>query len=184
MPSPPGFSPRGTRPAGQPRAAARRRAELRALWRRARSHRRRAARGRRVAPGHPVPGQLAGLCARLGIDGHGITAPPAGDLPERWHNMLTPAPRPQRRRARHPGRDRGGAARAGQRHDRDRGLHHGERGTIMHLLATGVTLEDDWQYARGVRPPPMLWIRDSDGGWHATRLDSVSPWGITARTVD
>ncbi len=58
------------------------------------------------------------------------------------------------------------------------GLHHGERGTIMHLLATGVTLEDDWPYARGVRPLPMLWIRDSDGGWHATRLDSVvSPWG-------
>lgn len=25
----------------------------------------------------PVPGQLAGLCARLGITGHGITAPPA-----------------------------------------------------------------------------------------------------------
>ena len=38
--------------------------------------------------------------------------------------------------------------------------------------------EDDWPYARGVRPLPMLWIRDSDGGWHATRLDSVvSPWG-------
>ena len=34
------------------------------------------------------------------------------------------------------------------------GLHHGERGTIMHLLATGVTLEDDWPYARGVRPLP------------------------------
>ncbi len=32
------------------------------------------------------------------------------------------------------------------------GLHHGERGTIMHLLATGVTPEDDWPYARGARP--------------------------------
>jgi hypothetical protein len=32
----------------------------------------------------PSPGQLAGLCARLGIAGHGITAPPAGDLPDRW----------------------------------------------------------------------------------------------------
>ena len=43
-----------------------------------------------LPPDSPVPGQLAGLCARLGIDGHGITAPPAGDLPDRWHSMLTP----------------------------------------------------------------------------------------------
>jgi hypothetical protein len=59
------------------------------------------------------------------------------------------------------------------------GLHHGERGTIMHLLATGVTLEDDWPYARGVRPLPVLWIRDSDGRWHTTRLDGLSPWADT-----
>ena len=57
------------------------------------------------------------------------------------------------------------------------GRHHGERGTIMHLLATGVTLEGDWPYARGFRPMPVLWIRDSDGRWHATRLDGLSPWG-------
>ena len=57
------------------------------------------------------------------------------------------------------------------------GLHHGERGTIMHLLVSGVTLEDDWAYARGVRPLPVLWVRDSDGRWHATVLDGVSPWG-------
>ena len=37
----------------------------------------------------PAPGQLAGLCARLGIPGHGITVPPAADLPERWLSMLT-----------------------------------------------------------------------------------------------
>ena len=30
-----------------------------------------------LPPVSPVPGQLAWLCARLGIDGHGITAPPA-----------------------------------------------------------------------------------------------------------
>ena len=59
------------------------------------------------------------------------------------------------------------------------GLHHGERGTIMHLLATGVTLEDDWPYARGVRPLPVLWIRDSDGRWPTTRLEGLSPWGHT-----
>ena len=33
------------------------------------------------------------------------------------------------------------------------GLHDGERGTIMHLLATGVTLEGDWPYAPGGQAP-------------------------------
>ena len=36
------------------------------------------------------------------------------------------------------------------------GLHHGERGAILHPLASGVTLEGDWKYARGVRPLPVL----------------------------
>jgi hypothetical protein len=37
----------------------------------------------------PAPGQLTGLCALLGITGHGITTPPAADLPDRWLSMLT-----------------------------------------------------------------------------------------------
>jgi hypothetical protein len=131
-----------------------------------------------LPPDSPVPGQLAGLCTRLGISGHGITAPPAGDLPERWKSMLTPPsgePQPP------PG---AGilAATVAELPELDgakiaiAGLHHGERGTIMHLLATGVTLEAGWPY--GVRPLPVLWIRDSDGRWHATHTDGVvSPWG-------
>ena len=42
-----------------------------------------------LPPDSPVPGQLARLCARLGITGHGISVPPAEDLPEQWHSMLT-----------------------------------------------------------------------------------------------
>jgi hypothetical protein len=130
-----------------------------------------------LPPDSPVPGQLAGLCARLGINGHGITAPPAGDLPERWHSMLA-----RRREPKPPPAPGILAATVAELPELDgatiaiAGLHHGERGTIMHLLATGVTLEDDWPYARGVRPLPVLWIRDSDGRWHATRLDGLSPW--------
>ena len=64
------------------------------------------------------------------------------------------------------------------------GLHHAERGTILHLLATGVTLEAGWPC--GIRPLPALWIRDSDSRWHTTRLDDVvSPWadnGANPRT--
>ena len=55
------------------------------------------------------------------------------------------------------------------------GLHHGERGTTLRLLASGVTLEDDWKYARGVRPLPVLWMCDSSGRWHTTRTNHVSP---------
>jgi hypothetical protein len=49
------------------------------------------------------------------------------------------------------------------------GLHQAERGTILHLHAGGVTMEDDWGYHRAVRPLPALWIRDHAGRWHATR---------------
>jgi hypothetical protein len=130
-----------------------------------------------LPPDSPVPGQLAGLCARLGITGHGITAPPAGDLPDRWHSMLARGRAPQAPPA--PGIL---AATVAELPELDgakiaiAGLHHGERGTIMHLLASGVTLEAGWPY--GVRPLPVLWIRDSDGRWHATCTDDVvSPWG-------
>lgn len=132
-----------------------------------------------LAPDSPVPGQLAGLCARLGIDGHGITAPPARDLPDRWHSMLT---RHRKRKA--PPAPGILAATVAELPELDGakiaivGLHHGERGTILHLLATGLTRERDWPYATGIGPLLALWIRDSDGRWHATRPDSVvSPWG-------
>ena len=42
-----------------------------------------------LPPASPVPGQLAALCTRVGIPGHGITAPPAAGLPEPWQHMLT-----------------------------------------------------------------------------------------------
>ena len=54
------------------------------------------------------------------------------------------------------------------------GLYHAERDTIVHMLASGVTPEDDWEYYRGVRPLPSLWVQDSRGHWH-TRLDAYSP---------
>jgi hypothetical protein len=120
-----------------------------------------------LPPSSPVPGQLAGLCARLGITGHGITVPPAADLPERWLSMLTREPEVTPA----PG---SWAATAAELPDVDGvrlavlGLHQAERGTIVHLHAGGVTMEDDWEYNRAVRPLPTLWIRDHEGRWHAT----------------
>ena len=42
-----------------------------------------------LSPLSPVPGQLATLCARLNVSGHGITAAPARDLPGPWLSVLT-----------------------------------------------------------------------------------------------
>jgi hypothetical protein len=132
-----------------------------------------------LPPDSPVPGQLAGLCARLGISGHAITAPPARDLPTRWQSMLT-----RRREPQPPPAARLLTATVAELPELDgakiaiAGVHHGARGTILHLLATGVTLEAGWPYT--VRPLPALWIRDSDGRWHATCMDGiVSPWGVS-----
>ena len=47
--------------------------------------------------------------------------------------------------------------------------------TIVHMLVSGVTPEDDWTFGRVVRPLPALWARDSSGRWHATRTQGVGP---------
>jgi hypothetical protein len=133
-----------------------------------------------LPPTSPAPGQLAGLCARLGITGHGITTPPVADLPDRWLSMLTryhrrtPQPTPA------PGSWSATAAELPQL-DGARvavlGLHHSEPRTILHLHAGGVTMEDDWEYYRGVRPLPALWVRDSADRWHATHDYAPRPLG-------
>ena len=137
-----------------------------------------------LPPGSPVPGQLAGLCTRIGIPGHGITAPPA-DLPEPWHSMLTrPRRLPQPEPA--PGIL---AATVAELPELDGaqitifGLHHDQARTIVHMLVSGVTAEDDWTYGRGVRPLPGLWVRDSSGRWHATRAHGMMPSGNTGEVV-
>jgi hypothetical protein len=100
-----------------------------------------------------VPGQLAALCNKAGIPGHGITAPPADDLPERWHSMLT---RP--RRVPQAGAEAGLApdftggfavATVAELPELDGaritilGLHHGGARTIVHMLVSGVTQEGE-----------------------------------------
>ena len=62
------------------------------------------------------------------------------------------------------------------------GLHHSEDGTILQVQASGVTPEDDWAYYRGARPLPALWIRDSSGRWHATRMNGYGLAETPARS--
>ncbi|MGH3400471.1 MAG: hypothetical protein ACRDPO_37905 [Streptosporangiaceae bacterium] len=133
-----------------------------------------------LSPASPAPGQLAVLCAELGISGHGITAPASGELPEPWRGMLSDYHHGELRPAPRPGSLAAAVAELPE-FDGVRvailGVHHGERGTILHILANGVTTGDDWAYASGVRPPPVIWIRDSGGHWHATRTDGVAMLG-------
>ena len=115
-----------------------------------------------------------------GISGHSITTPPAADLPERWLSLLTRYHRRDPRPTPAPG---SWAATASELPELDGGrvavlgLHQSERGTILHLHAGGVMIEDDWAYYRGVRPMPVLWIRDDVGRWHATRSWAPRPLG-------
>ena len=132
-----------------------------------------------LAPVQPGPGQLAGLSARLGISGHGITTrPPPTCRTGGSHADLAPSPDPAAEAA--PGSLASTAAElpglAGARLA-VLGLHQAERGTILHLHAGGVTMEDDWEYYRAVRPLPTLWIRDHAGRWHATRDYAPRPLG-------
>ena len=134
----------------------------------------------------PVPGQLARLCARLGISGHGITAPAADGVPEPWESMLTRYRRPEPGPALAPGR---WASPVGELPGQDGtriavlDVHHGESGTIVYLLVSDVTAEDDWPYGRMVRPLPALWIRDSSDRWHTTRIRGTGRPGVHGECV-
>jgi hypothetical protein len=41
-----------------------------------------------VAASSPLPGQLAALFHRLGVSGHGIAVPPAGEIPAQWASVI------------------------------------------------------------------------------------------------
>jgi hypothetical protein len=103
-----------------------------------------------LPPDSPVPGQLAGLCARLGINGHGITAPP-GDLPQRWQSLPTP---PNRSQQQTPPAPRILAATVAELPELDgaqiatAAMHHREHGTIPHLLASHKRAEVSQRYVQ------------------------------------
>ena len=125
----------------------------------------------------PLPGQLAGLCAALDVDGHGITAPPADDLPEPWSSSV--ACLRQRKAGASPARD-GYAAVTAMLPELDGirltilGLHNCQDRTVMHThirgpQAEGLSLPD------GLYSWATLWVHDSGGCWHATRCRGGCP---------
>ena len=127
-----------------------------------------------LSPVSPVPGRLAALCASLRVTGHGITAPPAHDLPEPWLSLLAhyhrrkPDPAPvwdgfAAATAALPELDGIGLAVVG--------AHTSEGKTVLHLRATS---QDG--AARPLRHdlPLSVWVRDSGGRWHVAEQNT---WG-------
>ncbi|HUB22105.1 MAG TPA: hypothetical protein VMA97_06835 [Streptosporangiaceae bacterium] len=140
-----------------------------------------------LSPFSPVPGQFAALCARLHLTRHGITAPPARDLPEPWLSMLAHYHGGQARTA--PAAD-GGAAAAVALPELDEitlavlGLHNCLGRTVVHMHASGPMNEVSYG-AAGLYYWPVTWIRDDDGRWHATRtLGRSGNTGGTALRVE
>ena len=138
-----------------------------------------------LSPLSPVPGQLAALCARLDVTGHGLTAPPARDLPEPWLGVLAYRRQGQPQAAPGPGHD-GCAAAAAVLPELDGtrltilGLTSSADGTILHTHASGATCHTYYG------PPerhiaPAIWLRDSRGRWHATRVGRYHEGDMTMR---
>ena len=136
-----------------------------------------------LSPLSPVPGQFAALCGRLHLTGHGITAPPARDLPEPWLSMLAHDHRGQAGTA--PAAD-GGAAAAVALPELDGitlailGLHNCQGRTVVHMHASGPMNQVSYMSA-GLYYWPVTWIRDNGGRWHATRTLGQS--GIAGGTA-
>jgi len=130
-----------------------------------------------LSPSSRLPGQLADLCARLGISSHRISAPIAGDLPEPWLSLLAHCRHGTPEQAPVPG----WAVTAAELPDLDGAqvtvlaLHNGEHGQFLHLLASGVTPEYTWRYGQIAHRMPVLWLHDPGGHWHTARPVRSAP---------
>ena len=119
-----------------------------------------------VEPSSPVPAQLAALCQQLELGGHGITTPPGDRLPQPWSSVIFQFMRGPR--ARGPARS---AVVAGALPEVEGigltvlGLHDSGDRTVVFMHASGTTGDASFE----LNTWPVIWIRDSDGGWHATR---------------
>jgi hypothetical protein len=125
-----------------------------------------------IAPDSPVPGQLAALCQRLGVDPGGIAAPAAADIPGPWASVLAGLDAAPDSRGPDwfaplgvilPDADGTRFALAG--------LSCAGGESDLHVVASG-----------GPDPGFSWWIRDDAGNWHVARetgRSEVSP-GLAA----
>jgi hypothetical protein len=114
----------------------------------------------------PGPGQLAALCQRLGAAGHGITVPPAAQLPARWASVLAQLEAPASADGPEalaplacmlPNVDGAWFALAGL--SMARGESH------LHVVSSGMPQLMN-RFAPNWKPGFSWWLRDGSGNWH------------------
>ena len=144
-----------------------------------------------LSPLSPVPGRLAAVCAGMRVSGHGITAPPAHELPEPWLSLLAFY---QRRKPDAPPVPDGYAAVTAALPELDGirlallGLLNADGSSWIQLLVRGLVPE------RRTGPfgidyffPLSFWIRDNVGRWHAGRPAGVrqshGEWAVKLEMV-
>jgi hypothetical protein len=130
-----------------------------------------------IAAGSQVPGQLAALCQRLGAAGHGITVPPAAEIPAPWASVLAhrDAPEPAGGDVLVP------LACVLPEMDGTRlvlaGLSTAAGKSHLHVVGSGLprlTTRSAWDWTPGF----SWWLRDGAGNWHvATTADEPCPLG-------
>jgi hypothetical protein len=136
-----------------------------------------------LSPLSPVPGQFAALCVQLNLAGHGITAPPARDLPAPWLSLL--AHRRRRKPRPVPAHDGYAAAAVGLPElDGVRlsllGLHNSGDGTIARMYVSRQARWTYWGPAQ-LNMAPVIWIRDSGSRWHGTRFVRLGEGDLATR---
>jgi len=118
-----------------------------------------------IAAGSQVPGQLAALCQRLGVAGHGITVPAAGEIPAPWASVLAhrDAPEPAGGDVLVP------LACVLPEMDGTRlvlaGLSTAAGKSHLHVVSSGLprlTTRSAWDWTPGF----SWWLRDGAGNWH------------------
>jgi hypothetical protein len=127
-----------------------------------------------IAAGNPLPGQLAALCQRLGASGHGITVPPAADIPAEWASLLARRDVPASAGAPElfvplaavlPDVDGAWLGLAG--------LSSAAGESHLHVVSVGLsTLADRFEY--NWTPGFSWWLADGGGNWHVGTAGE--PW--------
>jgi hypothetical protein len=123
-----------------------------------------------LPPDSPLPGQLATLCERLSVTGHGIAVTSESDLPDQWRSVLVQSLHREQGRSIDPHGRSAAVVAALPQLDGARltllGLHDAGDHTVMAMHATGVRKQAKGRSDSGIE----IWILDSLGNWHATRV--------------
>ena len=129
------------------------------------------------SPGSPVPGQLAALCHRLGAAGHGITVPPAAQIPAQWASVLARRDVPVPAKGPEvfaplpcilPDVDGARFALAGL------SMAAGE--SHLHVVSSGMPWLAD-RFAHDWTPGFSWWLGDGAGNWHVATAGEPSTLG-------